>query len=87
MGCRFFRQLKHQRKVALRLGILAADEAAYELNRKATKQLFNGKLKLSDVRESDFTIALRQKGVDMKIGIDIATLSYKIGQSNQPGIV
>lgn len=73
----FLDELKLQRKVALRLGFLAADEASCELNRKTTKELFNGKISLSDVKESDFTVALRKKGVDMKIGLDIATLSYK----------
>ena len=41
------------------------------------KKLFNGTVQISDITENDFELNLRQKGVDMKIGIDIATLAYK----------
>lgn len=34
-------------------------------------------LQLKDVKEKDFSLSMYQKGVDMKIGLDIATLSYK----------
>lgn len=32
---------------------------------------------MDDLTELDFELNLRQKGVDMKIGIDIASLAYK----------
>ena len=32
---------------------------------------------MSDLTENDFSLSLVQKGVDMKIGLDIASLSYK----------
>nr|WP_289844754.1 NYN domain-containing protein [Treponema phagedenis] len=35
------------------------------------------RLQVTDITETDFDLVLRQKGVDMKIGIDIATLAYK----------
>lgn len=73
----FFDALKHQRKVALRLGFLAAEEASYVLTQEATKKLFNGGISIDKIQESDFQVSLRQKCVDMKIGIDIATLAYK----------
>ena len=73
----FFDALKHQRKVALRLGFLAAEEASYVLTQEATKRLFNGGISIDKIQKSDFQVSLRQKCVDMKIGIDIATLAYK----------
>lgn len=73
----FLDALKTKRKFALRLGFLAADEASYSLKNECTKKLFNGSVKLSDVVEKDFQLVMQQKGVDMKIGIDIASLAYK----------
>ena len=70
-------ELKKKRKLALRLGFLAADEAIFALNSETVKKLFNQTLQLKDVKEKDFSLSMYQKGVDMKIGLDIATLSYK----------
>lgn len=74
---RFLEELKKKRKVALRLGFLPADEASYVINPDCVKRLFKNEISLTDVTESDFRISLKQKGVDMKIGIDIASLAYK----------
>lgn len=73
----FLEELKIKRKFALRLGFLAADEAKFILKTDATKKIFNGLLNIANVSESDFQLSMQQKGVDMKIGIDIASLSYK----------
>lgn len=73
----FLDALKSKRKFALRLGFLAADEASFTLKPDILKKLFNGSKGISDVTESDFVLTLQQKGVDMKIGLDIASLAYK----------
>ena len=73
----FFNVLKHQRKVALRLGELSDEYASFILDPNKQKALFSGTISISDLQESDFHISFRQKGVDMKIGIDIASLAYK----------
>lgn len=73
----FFNSLKSKRKVALRLGKLADSTASFSLKNDIVKKLFNGAVQLSDINENDFELNLKQKGVDMKIGIDIATLAYK----------
>ena len=73
----FIENLRHQRKLALRLGTLADSTAAYTLKSEPTKKLLSGKIQLSELTESDFELNMRQKGVDMKIGIDIASLAYK----------
>lgn len=41
------------------------------------KERMNGNNEIKDLDEKDFTLSLVQKGVDMKIGLDIATLAYK----------
>lgn len=74
----FIEELKHRRKFAMRLGTIADANAAYALTSKTVKKLCNGSLSVSDLTEADFYIDdMNQKGVDMKIGIDIASLAYK----------
>lgn len=72
----FFEELKKKRKVALRLGVLK-DSKNWSLRHGWTKDLIEGKIKLQDIRENDVTYDLRQKGIDMKIGVDIASLVLK----------
>ena len=71
-----FNELRKKRKVALRLGELSA-QSNYNLKPSVTKDLFLGKKKIEEIDENDFELNLKQKGVDMKIGIDIASLAYK----------
>ncbi len=73
----FISELTHKRKFCLRLGNLAAEQAHFNLRPQITKKLCNGTLSFSDISENDFSLELSQKGVDMKIGIDIVTLAYK----------
>lgn len=73
----FLAELKQHRKFALRLGKLADAQACYTLRVDAVKKLCSGKLSLDELRENDFMVQVDQKGVDMKIGLDIASLSYK----------
>lgn len=73
----FFEELKKKRKFAIRLGQLAVQQANYNLSQKAFKKLCNDTLNFSDLSESDIILNIDQKGVDMKIGLDIASLSYK----------
>lgn len=76
-ACDFFDKLKEKRKFALRLGTLSDERASFILEPKKLKALLNGKITIDDLAETDFSINFEQKGVDMKIGLDISTLSYK----------
>ena len=73
----FLDELKCRRKFALRLGKLADTQACYNLRPDITRKLCNGTLKWEELTENDFAIQVEQKGVDMKIGLDIASLAYK----------
>lgn len=73
----FINELKTKRKVAIRLGKLSDENASYYINANTSKKLCSGSLSISDLKESDFKLSLEQKGVDMKIGLDIASMSYK----------
>lgn len=72
----FMEQLKQRRKFALRLGHLSGT-MNYNLKPEITKNLLNGKITLDDLTDADFVFNAQQKGVDMKIGVDIASLAYK----------
>lgn len=73
----FINSLKTKRKMAIRLGKLSDENAGYFINAKSSKKLCAGSLNVADLKESDFELSLEQKGVDMKIGLDIASLAYK----------
>lgn len=72
----FHKELKKLRKVALRMGNLR-DGDGWVLKPDATKQLIQGKMKSEDLKDEHFTYDVLQKTVDMKIGLDIASLCYK----------
>lgn len=73
----FLDELKKKRKFALRMGKLADAQAHYSIRPNIVKKLCAGTMKFEDLKENDFMLNLDQKGVDMKIGIDIASISYK----------
>lgn len=68
--------LKQKRKVALRVGTLK-DNGNWEIRPSATQDLLKGKITLKDLTEDDVFLSVRQKGVDMKIGVDSASLALK----------
>ena len=41
------------------------------------KKLLKGQIDISALTDDDYKLSLTQKGVDMKMGLDIASLSYK----------
>jgi len=72
----FYEELKRLRKLALRLGTLQ-DGHGWEIHSRKVKELLAGTAKLEDLTENDVFYDLRQKGVDMKIGLDIASVAFK----------
>lgn len=73
----FLKELKHQRKFALRMGKISDNTMRYSLKPEITKKLFQGTISLSDISENDFMLNAEQKGVDMRIGVDISSLAFK----------
>lgn len=73
----FFKELTHRRKFALRLGRLAEEDAYYNLKPSVTKKLLNASLSIEDLTPSDLFLDIKQKGVDMRIGLDISSLAFK----------
>ena len=72
----FLEELRHRRKFALRLGELS-NQMYYNLRPDVTKRLLAGKISIEDLKESDFEFVSRQKGVDMRIGVDMTSMAYK----------
>ncbi len=73
----FFEELKKLRKVALRLGYLNERSAVWTLRPDAFKRLLARDLMIEELTERDVRYDVRQKGVDMRLGLDIASLAYK----------
>ena len=71
----FHEQLKRLRKVALRMGYLSGHK--WVIKPAATKKLLNGTLTRDQLTWRDVEFDIAQKGVDMKIGIDITSLALK----------
>jgi len=69
-------RLRCKRKVALRMGHLAGD-TPWTLPASTIEDLLKGKRRFADLTGDDVQPNIRQKGVDMRIGIDIASLAFK----------
>jgi uncharacterized LabA/DUF88 family protein len=70
------RELVCMRKVALRLGELA-DDSQWIVRPEPLKRLLKREITVDDLVEADLRYDVTQKGVDIKFGIDIASLAYK----------
>ena len=73
----FFKELACQRKLALRMGELLESQAGYSLHPDILKKLLRKDITVDDVTEGDLILDIQQKGVDMRIGLDIASLAQK----------
>ncbi len=71
-----FEELKRQRKVALRLGIIK-DGRRWILYDRVSTSLLRKEITIDDIKEEDVYYDMHQKGIDMKIGVDIASLALK----------
>lgn len=73
----FHEQLRGMRKVALRLGHVAETQVGWRLKPDVLADLCRGRRDWASVNDGDFELDLRQKGVDMRLGLDVASLAYK----------
>jgi len=72
----FFEALSKKRKLAIRRGELAESQATYILKPSVLSEIISKKKLISDLAKDDFKLDVKQKGVDMRIGLDVASLSY-----------
>lgn len=78
----FLKALTKKRKVALRRGEELETQSGYLLKPTALKKLCARTISVADLEMSDFSLDITQKGVDMRIGLDIASLADR-NQVNQ----
>lgn len=71
-----FEELRKSRDVALRLGQLGGT-SRWILHEGRQKALLRGEIQVGDLTDKDFRYDFAQKGVDMRIGLDIAALTLK----------
>jgi len=73
-----FERLRHRPNFAVRLGEVRLNrDRGWMLKADKQKQLLDGKAAFSELVDEDFVLSLRQKGVDMRIGLDIASMTLK----------
>ena len=73
-----FDALRRRPNLALRLGhVSRPGNRSWILKADPQARLLNGDIEASELEDSHFEPNLRQKGVDMRIGLDIATLTLK----------
>ena len=73
----FHETLRGLRKVALRMGEIPTSQVRWQLKAEVLEDLANGKRRWEQITDDDFRPDLHQKGVDMRLGLDIASLSYQ----------
>lgn len=71
----FCTNFANERKVAVRMGELAESTATYVLKDDALSALLKKAKTVDDLVEADFRLDVKQKGVDMRIGLDVASLA------------
>ena len=75
---KLFDSLRGQPNLAVRLGEVRKNhDSSWILKAQPQKRLLNGDIPVSALTDHDFAPALRQKGVDMRIGIDIVSITLK----------
>ncbi|WP_163532675.1 NYN domain-containing protein [Helicobacter suis] len=71
-------ELKQKPYFSVRLGRIQFDkDNPWVLKPNILPKLLSGEKSVKDLKDGDFQLNLRQKGVDMKIGLDIASLAIK----------
>jgi uncharacterized LabA/DUF88 family protein len=68
--------LTKKRKIALRLGETASS-SSWQLHETTLKALLKREKQWADLTDDDFRYDIKQKGVDMRIGLDISSMALK----------
>lgn len=68
----FFGRLAEKRKLAIRKGQTLETSGEFVLKSSVSKDLVRGKRELSSLTDDDYVLDVQQKGVDVRIGLDIA---------------
>lgn len=69
-------QLRKKRKTALRMGHLSK-HGKWVLNDNSLKDLLDAKKCWPEIKNDDFHYQVTQKGIDIQLGLDIATMAFE----------
>ncbi|KVQ92362.1 NYN domain-containing protein [Burkholderia ubonensis] len=69
-------RLRAKRKVALRLGHLSTF-TQWTIKPPKIQDLIAGRITMDDITADDVALDFQQKGVDMRIGVDVSSLAFK----------
>ena len=73
----FFKALSCKRKVAIRKGQPLESSYRYVLKREVSEDLVKRIRDVGSLTDEDFVIDAQQKGVDVRIGLDLALIALK----------
>ena len=73
----FLQSLRATPEVSLRLGRSAWQAGQWQLDSTRLGELVAGEIAVSDLCQNDIYPDIRQKGVDMRLGLDIAGIAYR----------
>jgi uncharacterized LabA/DUF88 family protein len=75
----FLQSLRTTPEIALRLGRSAWQAGQWQLDSNKLGELVAGEIGVDNIEAGDIYPDIRQKGVDIRLGLDIASLAYKKG--------
>ena len=73
----FFEELAKKRKTAIRKGQPLEGSCEYVMKSAVAKDVARGKRDARDLTEKDFVLDVQQKGVDVRIGLDVALIALQ----------
>jgi len=73
----FHEEMKKIRKVALRLGYINERSGRWVFKPKILEKFLDKRIFIEDITDTNVRDEVRQKGVDMRIGLDIASIALK----------
>lgn len=73
----FFAELARKRKFAIRKGESLDGSCEYVMKHLVSRELALGKRSIDTLSEDDFVLDIQQKGVDVRIGLDLALIAHE----------
>lgn len=71
----FFEELSKKRKLAIRKGQELEGSCEFVLKTSVSKDIVRGKRTLDSLTDNDYVLDVQQKGVDVRIGLDVAFIT------------
>lgn len=73
----FFNELSKKRKLAIRKGEVLEGSCEFVLKSSVAKDLIVGKRDYTSLKDEDFVLDIQQKGIDVRIGLDVALIAHE----------